>query len=198
MKKQVLAALFAAQLMTQLHAGGDIEGVEAVETEAVEAEEHRFYYVAKGLVTFGDEVAHEEAMLDGDGGYGFGIDIGYRLGNGFNLEYDFSYAKNTVTEKREGVEPEDFDADYYTSALDIVYVYEVTETVGIFGKVGYEYEWEEIDELSIDSTDHGFVFGAGMEVAINESYRLVMEYEHSTIDSPRGDSLFVGIAGYFW
>ena len=193
MKKQALAALFAAQLMTQLHAGGDIEGV-----ETVEAEEHRFYFVAKGLATFGDEVEHGEAILDGDGGYGFGIDIGYRLGNGFNLEYDFSYAKNTVAEKREGFEPEDFNADYYTSALDLVYVYEVTETVGIFGKVGYEYEWEKIDELSIDSTDHGFVFGAGMEIAINENYRLVMEYEHSTIDSPRGDSLFVGIAGYLW
>lgn len=194
MKKQILTALCAAQLMTQAYAGGDIETAEVVETEAYEVEESRFYVVVKGLASLGAEAEHGEAILDGDGGYGIGIDLGYRLGKGFALEYDFSYAKNTVTEITEHHEPEEFDAHYYTSALDLVYSYEATETLGIFAKVGYEYEWETIDELGIDSSrDHGFVVGAGVEIALNEKYKVVGEYEHSTIDSPRGDSLYLGL-----
>ena len=193
MKKQVLTALFAAQFMTHAYAGGDIEAEALIETEAVEAEESGFYVVVKGLASLGAEAEHAEALLDGDGGYGIGIDLGYRIGKGFALEYDFSYAKNTVTEKIENHEPEDVDAHYYTSSLDLVYAFEVTETVGLFAKVGYEYEWETIDELGIDSTDHGFIVGVGTELALNEKYKLVAEYEHSTIDSPRGDSLYVGL-----
>ena len=194
MKKIILTALFAANLMIQAQAGGDIETEEAVEVEAVEVEESRFYVVVKGLASLGAEAEHGEAILDGDGGYGLGIDVGYRIGNGFALEYDFSYAKNRVTERIEHHEPEEFDAHYYTSSLDLVYTFEATETVGIFGKVGYEYEWETIDELGIDSSrEHGFIVGAGFEVALNESYKFVAEYEHSTIDSPRGDSLYAGL-----
>ncbi|KYJ87623.1 porin family protein [Sulfurovum riftiae] len=194
MKKQLLAAVFAAQLMTQLYAGGEVEPVETVETEAIEAEESRFYIVAKGMAIMGDDVAHGEAMLEGDNGYGFGIDIGYRLGHGFAVEYDFSYSQNTVIERVEGHEFEELDADYYTSALDIVYTYEMTETIGLFAKAGYELEWETIDKIGIDSEDHdGFVFGVGFEVAMNESYKFVAEYEHSTIDGPRGDALFAGL-----
>ena len=193
MKKQILVALFATQLMTQAYAGGDME---VVENEALEVEsaESRFYVVVKGLASLGAEAEHGEAILDGDGGYGFGIDLGYRIGSGFAIEYDFSYAKNTVTERVEHHEPEEFDAHYYTSSLDLVYTFEATETIGIFGKVGYEYEWETIDELGIDSSrEHGFIVGAGFEVALSEQYKLVAEYEHSTIDSPRGDSLYAGL-----
>lgn len=189
MKKQLLTAAFSAQLMTQLYAGGDIEAA-----EPVEAEESKFYIVAKGMAILGDDVAHGEAMLEGDNGYGFGIDIGYRLGHGFAVEYDFSYSGNDVMEVREGEAPEELSADYYTSALDIVYTYEITETVGIFAKVGYEIEWESIDELGIDSeNDDGFVFGVGFEAAMSETYKFVAEYEHSTIDGPRGDALFAGL-----
>ena len=193
MKKQILAALFATQLMTQAYAGGDMEVVEN-EVLEVEAEESHFYVVVKGLASLGAEAEHGEAILEGDGGYGFGIDLGYRIANGFAIEYDFSYAKNTVKEHIAGhVEEEDFDAHYYTSSLDLVYTFEATETIGIFGKVGYEYEWETIDGLGIDSRDHGFIVGTGFEVALSEQYKLVAEYEHSTIDSPRGDSLYAGL-----
>ena len=195
MKKTILTALFAANLMIQAHAGGDIKTEEAVELEAVEVEETRFYVVVKGLASLGADAEHGEAILEGDGGYGLGIDLGYRIGNGFAIEYDFSYAKNTVKEHIHGhIEEEDFDAHYYTSSLDLVYTFEATETIGIFGKVGYEYEWETIDELHIDSSrEHGFIVGAGFEVTLNEQYKLVAEYEHSTIDSPRGDSLYAGL-----
>ena len=197
MKKTLLYAVLATQLLTQLHAGGNIKPVgtyapavnepEVVEQEA-EAAESTFYIVTKGMYMLGDTVNHEEAVLDGDKDFGYGIDLGYRFGNGFAVEYDFSYGTNTVTE---GIE--EAKATYYTSAIDLVYVYEMTESLGVFAKVGYEYEWEKIDEYNIDGTDHGVVFGAGVEVAMNETYKFVAEYEHSTIDGPHGDTVFAGV-----
>ncbi len=193
MKKVLLIAALSTQLTTQLFAGGDIAPVEVNEQEVMEYEtESKFYIIAKGLMVLGDTVNHESAVLDGDRGYGFGIDFGYRLGNGFALEYDFSYARNTVTETV-GIDVEEAKATYYTSALDLVYTYELTESLGIFGKVGYEYEWEKISAYDIDSRDHDFIFGGGVEVTMNESYKFVAEYEHSTIEGPHGDSIFAGV-----
>ena len=194
MKKTLLAAALSAQLATQLFAGGDIAPVEVHEPEVMEhVTESKFYMVAKALMILGDTVNHGEAVLDGDRDYGYGIDLGYRLGNGFALEYDFSYARNTVSEIENGEVLDEAKATYYTSALDLVYTYEVTEDLGIFAKAGYEYEWEKISAYDIDGEDHGFVFGGGVEVAMSESYKLIAEYEHSTIEGPRGDSIFAGV-----
>ncbi|HHD78897.1 MAG TPA: hypothetical protein ENK98_04580 [Epsilonproteobacteria bacterium] len=139
MKQTLLAVTLATQLLTQLHAGGHIEPVEVTEPEVLETEaettESKFYVVAKGMMVLGDTVDEENSILDGDKDYGFGIDVGYRLGNGFAVEYDFSYATNTVTETAGG-EVRDASAKYYTSALDLVYTLEATENIGIFGKVG--------------------------------------------------------------
>lgn len=194
MKKTLLATLLATQLLTQLHAGGDIEPVEVTEPEVSETEaaESKFYVVAKGMMVLGDTVDEEKSVLDGDRDYGYGIDLGYRLGNGFALEYDFSYASNTVTETR-GEEIEEGTGKYYTSALDLVYTVEATENIGIFGKVGYEYEWEKIDAYDIDNRNHDFVFGVGTEIAMNEDYKFVAEYEHSLVEGPHGDSVFAGV-----
>jgi outer membrane protein X len=189
MKKTLLVAAAASQIMTQAYAGGEIEPVEQHESVVHEHAESDYYVVVKGLGIIGDTVDHEGAVLDGDSGYGFGIDLGYRLGNGFAVEYDFAYAKNTVTE--DGLD--EGTAKYYTHALDLVYTHELTESVGIFGKVGVEYENEKIKEFDIDSDDTGFNFGAGVEMTIDHSYKFVVEYEHSTIDGPRGDSIFAGV-----
>ena len=194
MKKTVLSALLAAQLLTQVQAGGDIEPVaEAVETEAVETAESPFYVVAKGMMIFGDSVNHEESLLDGDMDYGYGIDFGYRIGSGFAVEYDFSYSRNEIKETKGNGDVEDVKGRYYTSAIDLVYTYELTETLGVFGKVGYEWEWEKITALDVDKSDHDFVFGVGTEIAMDEAFKFVVEYEHSLIEGPRGDTLFAGI-----
>jgi len=169
--------------------GGDFEVFEP----EVEQEELRFYIVVKALTILGDETEHGEALLKGDRDYGFGVDIGYRISYGFAIEYDFSFSKNTVRETKVGYEPEYVDGEYMTSSLDLVYVYEATERVGLFVKVGYEYEWEEIEELGIDSTEHGFILGVGTEISINEKFKFLMEYEHSTIEGPRGPSVYAGI-----
>lgn len=194
MKKIVLMTSFASLMALQLHAGGDlvpqepvVEAVEEVEVEAHESAESDYYVVIKGLRITGDTADHEGVILDGDSGYGFGIDLGYRLGNGFAVEYDFSYATNTVTEVEEA------DAKYYSHALDLVYTYELTETVGLFAKAGYEYEIEKIKDFGIDANDDGFNFGIGTEIAMGENYKFVAEYEHSTIEGPKGNAIFAGI-----
>ena len=201
MKKTLVAAALSAHLTTQLFAGGDIAPVEVHEPALEEVEqahghheESKFYLVVAGMMLLGDEIQHGEALLDGNDeyGYGFGIDVGYRLGNGFALEYDYTYGKNTVYEI---IADEKIEATstYHTSALDIVYTYEATENLGIFGKVGYEFEWEKISELDINEREDDFVFGAGVEYALNKKYKLLAEYEHSLIEGPHGDAILAGI-----
>ena len=74
-----------------------------------------------------------------------------------------------------------------------MYTYEFTETLGVFVKAGYEYEIEDIDDYNIDVDEDGFNYGVGVELAMNHKYKLVAEYEHSTIEGPRGDSIFAGV-----
>ncbi|GIT99686.1 hypothetical protein TSL6_01930 [Sulfurovum sp. TSL6] len=201
MKKALVAAALSAHMTTQLFAGGDFAPVkvhepvlEEVEQAHGHHEESKFYVVVAGMMLLGDEIQHGEALLDGNDeyGYGFGIDVGYRLGNGFALEYDYTYGKNTVYEITAHEEVE-ATSTYHTSALDIVYTYEATHNLGIFGKVGYEFEWEEISELDISERENDFVFGAGIEYALNEKYKLLAEYEHSLIEGPHGDAILAGI-----
>ena len=194
MKKTLLAAALSAQLTTQLFAGGDITPVEVHTPEMTEHEtESKFYVIAKALMIMGDKVSHGDAQLDGDRDYGYGIDIGYRLGHGFALEYDFSYSSNTVSEIEDGHTMHEAKATYYTHALDLVYTYDFTHTFGMFVKAGYEHEIEEIKDLHIDNNEDGFNYGVGMEVALNHTYKLIAEYEHATIEGPRGDSIFLGV-----
>ncbi len=194
MKNYFISAVLAAQLLTQLHAGGDLKEVEPAVTEVEDiAEVSDLYIVGKGMMVFGDDITEGEAALSGDRGYGFGIDLGYRIGDGFAIECDYSYSKNTVTERKLAVDPESYKVNYQTLGLDLVYTYEATENLGIFGKAGYEYEWENISARNAHGYDYGMVIGAGFEYKLSESYRFVAEYEHSSIKSTRGDDLFAGI-----
>jgi len=155
-----------------------------------EHEELENYIAVKGMYTFGDDYEHES----GEDGFGIGIDLGHRLGHGFAIEVDLSYESADVTAKEEEageIVSITETAKYYTTSLDLVYVYELPYEVGIFGKVGYEYEYEEIGEASGDDT--GFIFAVGAEYALNHTYKLLMEYETSTIDGPKGDMVYAGI-----
>jgi len=176
MIKKILPLVTALTLSTQVMA------------EEHKSQESSFYVVAKALYIVGDDVQHGEAHLKGDDGIGFGIDLGYRLDYGFSVEYDFSYSTNDVEESEYSA-----NADYMTHALDLVYTYPATKELGVFAKVGYEYEKEKITDYDIDSSDHGTVFGAGVEYELTHQYSLVGEYEHSTIDGPRGDSIYFGV-----
>jgi opacity protein-like surface antigen len=149
-----------------------------------------FYLVTKALVSLGNTVDEDTKTVDGDKGYGIGIDLGYELGHGFSVEYDFTYSNSSVVETDAGTS-ESLDATYYTHSIDIGYLHHLSKIVGVYAKAGYEYEIETIN--SITSSDTGFVFAGGVELAINKHYTTVFEYEKSTIESPRGDSIFTGV-----
>lgn len=196
MKKTLYSVALATYLSTQLFAGGDITPVEIVEPHSnIHHEESKYYIVVSGMMLLGDEGHHHGTILDGDNnlGYGFGIDVGYRLGNGFAVEYDFTYGRNDVYEIEDNRVLEKVNSEYYTSALDIVYTYEATHKLGIFAKTGYEYEWETIKALDVDEKKGDFVFGAGLEYAINKSYKVIVEYEYSLIEGPHGDAVLAGV-----
>jgi opacity protein-like surface antigen len=190
MKKFLLSVFVVLQLTTMLYANEDML---TEEIENIEAKVPHFYIIGKGLMIRGDSVEHGEATLNGNRDYGYGVDIGYHIGKGFSLEYDFTSSRNTVRETKPGHEPEDIEGKYYTSAIDLVYSYELTKHLAVFGKVGYEYEWEEIDEINIDKREHGAIVGVGVEIAMNKKFAFMLEYEHSSIEGPRGDSIFAGI-----
>ncbi|WP_304546178.1 porin family protein [Sulfurimonas microaerophilic] len=167
------------------------------------AEEHHhaksgeFYVVVKGLYTTGETIKEgTDITLDGKAGRGLGIDVGYTLPYHFAVELDTSYSKNDVTED-DGVDIVNGVAKYWTYAADVTYTYPLTHSIGIMGKLGYEFEHEKIDELNVDLNDNGMVYGAGVEYHINEHYEALVEYEGSTIDSVRGSSVYAGIKYIF-
>ncbi len=169
--------------------------IQAAELEKNEMKEKKsdFYVAAKALVTLGNTITEEEATLDGGVGKGFGIDLGYRIANGFAVEVDATYDTNTVTEEKDGIK-EDYTGTYLTSSFDVVYAHELVENLELFGKIGYEIEYEKIDTIadSYESTT-GFIYAAGMEYEVAESVAVLAEYEVTTIDGPRGNSVFLGM-----
>ena len=174
MTKKILMSLASIGLVTQLAASDTAQS--------------DFYVVAKALTILGDSYAGDH-VLDGDTGYGIGIDLGYRLGHGFAVEYDFSYATNTVEDDHHNTA----DATYFTHALDVVYTYHITSSLGVFGKLGYAYEEEEIKDFHIDGSADGAVVAGGVEYALDSHYTVLAEYEHADIEGPRGDSIFLGV-----
>ena len=178
MIKTLIPALAALTLTTQVMAN-------EMTHEEHAHEKSNLYVVAKAMYILGDDIQESTETLTGDSGMGFGIDFGYRIAEGFAVEYDFSYSANTVH-----LENISADADYTTHALDLVYTYEATEDLGVFVKAGYEYESESIEDET--SSDTGAVFGVGCEYSLSHQYAIVGEYEHSLIDGPRGDSIFLG------
>ncbi len=166
-------------------------------------EEGNLYIVGKGLVTLGDDFTEEatdtepEAKLKGDTGAGVGIDLGYRIGYGFAVEFDFAYAHTDVKRSVEGEETVTAGADYYSYGIDLIYGYHIDEENVLFGKIGWEIEKEEISDYDISGTNDGFAYAVGLEHAFTEHWAFVGEYEGTLIDGPRGASLFAGASYTF-
>jgi opacity protein-like surface antigen len=208
MKKEVVSSLLVAGLVSGLSAGGDLGGVVSFENEVapvevvvpyeepvkevkvvkaepkvepkvepkpkVEVEEKKsnsnFYIVAKGLSILGDEA---------DSGYGVGLDLGYRIGNGLAVELSATTSKNDL----------DIGGDdsYKTGALNLVYTIPVSDSIGIFAKGGYMIEDRDNDD------DKGFAYGGGLSYSMSDATAVVAEYQGSNIDSTRGDAVSLGL-----
>jgi opacity protein-like surface antigen len=190
------STLYAAEIR-------DEEDASRAHIEAKHHEEGNLYIVAKGLLSLGDNYTEEakgtepEAILKGDTGKGFGVDLGYRLGYGFATEFDFSYTHTTVTKSVVGEEDKRAGANYYSYGIDLLYGYHVNEEVVLFAKVGWEIEKEKISDFGINGTNDGFSYAAGLEYGLSKHWALVGEYEGSLIDGPRGDSVFAGVSYTF-
>ena len=185
--------------------GATLFGASLVASESVEhnAEHHKeltpYYVAVKGMYTLGDDYTNDYGIKEeGDAGYGVAVDFGYYFYKNFAVELDFTYENGDVTayEEEEGeLRAISETAEYYTSSLDLVYMFKPIHELGILFKVGYEYEYETIADESNDET--GFVFAAGLEYHLSHHYRAIAEYEHSTIDGPKGDAIFAGIVYNF-
>ena len=192
-------------LCTTLFAAQEAEEQDPSRThiKAKHHEEGNLYVVAKGLVSLGDNYTEEakgaepEAILKGNTGQGFGIDLGYRLGYGFATELDFAYAHTTVTKSVVGEEDRRAGADYYSYGIDLLYGYHLNEEYVVFGKIGWEIEKEKISDYGINGTNDGFSYAVGLEYGLSEHWALVGEYEGTLIDGPRGNSVFAGVSYTF-
>ncbi len=162
-------------------------------SEPMHEEEPAMYVVLKWLYSLGGDIDEGEETIEGESGRGMGVDIGYRLGYGFAMEVDYSNYTNRVHKKAEGAETERGTARYKAYALDLLYSYHMTEQWGVFVKGGWEYEKEEIAAFDSTGYDNGGVAGIGTEYLFGEGVGTVVEYEHSFIDGPHGDSVFVGL-----
>jgi len=169
------------------------------------AESGEFYVVTKALLTVSETIREANNVeVEGRRGGGMGIDIGYTLPHHFAVEFDTSYDRNDVREKRtviEGAEEKlevvNAKGKYWTYAFDITYTVPVTDTIGIMGKLGYEFEHETINQLNVNAHDSGMVYGAGIEYHLSDHYEALVEYEGSAIDSPRGSSIYAGLKYIF-
>ncbi|MEJ2500392.1 MAG: porin family protein [Campylobacterales bacterium] len=162
-------------------------------------EETGFYSAIKAQITTGDTVEHSEDVdLEGDAGKGIGLEFGYKIAHGFSIETDAAYTRNTVTEiDKVTDERTDADGEYLSVSLDVAYLYHLTHHFGVFAKAGYEYEYEHINELHETNHDTGFVYAAGVEYAIGSHTAILAEYEGTTIEGPRGSSVFAGLVYHF-
>lgn len=192
MKKKLFSVALAGVLSSSM-----LMASEEVETTGEESanfrhKEENVYLVAKGLMTNGDSIKEEDATVKGSNGRGFGVDLGYRTGHGFNFELDYAYTKLDVTETQ-GEEKTNATGDYHSVSFDVLYAYHINEPFAVFAKAGVEYEMEKIDKLDVDKTSTGFLYGAGVEYEVKENMALIFEYEDSTIDGPKGYTLAAGL-----
>ena len=181
-----------------------------ISTSTLIAKEHavksgEFYLVTKALLTTAETIHEGHGVeIEGKRGRGLGIDVGYTLPHNFAIEFDTSYSINSLYEKHtviegveEKIEVKDARGHYWTYAFDVTYTLPLTDNIGIMGKLGYEFEHEAIDKFNINAHDSGIVYGAGIEYHLSEHYEALIEYEGSTIDSPRGSSFYAGVKYIF-
>ncbi|MDF1878317.1 outer membrane beta-barrel protein [Sulfurimonas sp. SAG-AH-194-C20] len=157
------------------------------------ASENNFYVSTKAIYSLGASVEEEAVTLKGSSGGGLGIDVGYKLGAGFSVELDVAYVEANIVEKDKiTLEERTVKGSFTTSSLDVAYIHHVTHELEAFIKGGYEYEFEKINDLDVDTTNSGLVYAVGIEYELNHTSAIALEYEGTTIKGPRGSIASLG------
>ena len=155
-----------------------------------------FYITPKVVYTLGDNFVHNGHLLEGDPGYGIGIDFGYAFTKNYGIEFDTTYVEADVTGEHNHHRVKD-KAEYTTYAINAVYIRNLTGHLNLALKVGYEWEYEKIDHLEIKETVDGVDYAVGIEYAIDEHMEVDFEYEASTVKGTRGAAFFLGLKYLF-
>ncbi|MEA3418060.1 MAG: porin family protein [Campylobacterota bacterium] len=168
--------------------------------EASEESVSPYFIIIKAMGTKGGTMHEEEALLEGDHGYGAGISVGYRLHPRFSIELEGTYSRNDIekSEEQHGeLESENASAIYHTYAIQLVYKQPLSEGFILFGKLGYEVENEKVSSHDIDETKYGMDYAFGIGYELDEHYAVVAEYANSSIGGLRGPAYFLGIEYVF-
>ena len=192
MQKKIRTIALAAMLCTTAAMANEEIDSSGAEGGNFRHKEEKVYIVPKVLMSSGHTISEEDARVKGENGRGVGLDLGYRTGTGLNFEVDYAYTKVDITEQK-GEEKTKTTGDYNSASFDILYAYHINEPLAVFAKTGFEYEKEKIDKLNVDKSDTGFLYGAGFEYEVKENMALLVEYEDSTIDGPKGYTVAVGL-----
>lgn len=183
--KKLLALLIASSLA--------VTSVYAKEMHLEEHEsENNFYVATKAIYSFGASVEEADATREGSSGAGLGVDVGYKLGAGFSVELDVAYVEVDVLEKKLTGEQTTVKGSFTTSSLDVAYIHHMTHELEVFIKGGYEYEFETISDLGVDTTNSGVVYAVGFEYELDHKNAIALEYEATTIEGPRGNIVSLG------
>ncbi len=185
MKRSLLLCLITAALVLNVHAEELHHSELATHTGA--------YFEPKVMITMGETISHGDSTLDGDTGYGIGVDLGYSFSENFALEIDGTYSEADVKETLSNGDSETDKASFYTYGVNTVFTYPLHNHFIILGKLGYGYEHEDLGDLGIKGSEHGANWAFGLEYSFTEHVEVSFEYEGADIRSARGDSLQLGL-----
>ncbi len=168
------------------------EDISTTETGNDIESETGVYVTLQPMLILGGTLEEEEEVLSGGRGYGFGLEVGYYFTSRFGVELAANNSTNTVS-KESG---EEATGLYYSVALNLVYRQHITGPLFGLLKAGYEWEKERVVAFDINENDTAVDYAIGVAYELNDRFALMIQYESSTMDSLRGDAVFVGAVEY--
>jgi len=151
------------------------------------------YFEPKIVLTMGEKIDHGGATLEGEVGYGLGVDLGYSFTENFSLELDATYTESDVKETSSSGHSQTEKASFYTYGVNAAFTYPLHNHFILLAKLGYGYEHEDLGNLGIKGSEHGANWAAGIEYSFTPHVEVSFEYEGADIRSARGDSLQIGL-----
>jgi len=167
------------------------------------------YGVAKFMYSPGADYEHSGHVITGESAMGLGFDLGYKIMDSVSAELAFSYGSNSISKEDHTATDStpthsmfplmatgtlSGTGTYLAIGLLGVYTYHINEQFSAVGKFGFVSEsetlsWDTGDE-SASST--GVVYVLGGEYVLGGHNELVLEYEGSTVEGPKGANIFIG------